>query len=143
MLMTNRLAIYLFKIQQMVSKGQYVNALMVCPECRQDAEDIRHDADHIVIGQKIEAETLYYVIIGCEGYWTVDPKKVGLKRGNWEPVYEVIKKNLDYYIREPKTYAPAFDEVTEDNKADIAKVINRDGRLNPGEKADLLQQLDQ
>jgi hypothetical protein len=95
MLMTNRLAIYLFKIQQMVSKGQYVNALMVCPECGQDAEKVTHDADHIVIGQKTGGETLYYVIIGCEDYWTVNPNELGIDSPNWEPVYEVFKRNAD------------------------------------------------
>jgi hypothetical protein len=145
MLLTNTIAVYLFKIQQKISKGEYVKALMKCPECGVQAVEFTNDEDdkHIVIRQKIGDKRLYYVAIGCQGYLTVDPQSLGMPRRNWQPVWEILKQNLGYYIKEPKTYAPVpFEEVTEDNKAEIAKVINRDGRLNPGEKADLLKQLD-
>lgn len=144
MLLNNRLVVYMFKVQQKISKGEYVSGLMRCPECGIATDEFTaEDEDrHVTILQKIQGKPLYYVVVGCEGYFTIDPKKLGMPRNNWQPVWEVIKKTLSYYISEAKTYSPAFAQVTEDNKPDIAAVINRDGRLNAGEKANLLKQLD-
>lgn len=143
MLLTPRLSAYLFKIGQKLHRKEYVPALMKCPECGNSVNDSDFSYDaHIIIKQQIGEKILKYVVVGCEGYWTVDPKKLGMKRGNWEPVWEIIKKNLDYYIKEPKTFAEPIDEVIEDNKAEVAAIINMDGRLNYQEKADLLKQLD-
>lgn len=150
MLLTPRLSLYLFQIGRMLHKKTYIPALMKCPQCGISASEFTAEqADrHVSIRQTISSKNgpskgFYYVVVGCEGYWTVDPLKLGLSRGNWEPVWAVIKKNLEYYIKEAKQYTPdPFEEVTEENKAEIAAVINRDGRLNPGDKANLLKQLD-
>lgn len=79
-----RLAVYLFRIQQKVQKGEYIDAPMICPECSEDAEKLQHSADHIIFTQKEEGVDLYYVALCCEGYWAVDPQVAGLSRGNWE-----------------------------------------------------------
>lgn len=145
MLLTARLSVYLFKIGQKLHRGEYVEALMRCPECEIEAVDFTHEQAeaHVVIRQKIESSKLYYVVVGCEGYWTVDPKTLGLPRGNWSPSFEILKKRLDLYIAEGKDFSRIDDEeVTESNKAEIAAVINMDDRLDFGEKANLLSQLD-
>jgi hypothetical protein len=53
----------------------YDDAPPLCPECAQfpDESDYPHISDK-------EGN----VLIGCEGYWTVDPGKIGLDRGNWD-----------------------------------------------------------
>lgn len=144
MLLNNQLVVYLFKVQQKVSRGEYVPALMRCPECGETTDQFSYEAQdrHVVIQQTIRNKTLEYVVVGCEGYFTIDPKKLGLPRGHWQPVWDVIKKKLSYYMTEAKTYAPAFTEINDETKPQIAKVINRDGRLNAGEKANLLKQLE-
>jgi hypothetical protein len=53
--------------------------LNYCPECDRPA--------FLIAGNPEEAavHTLGHglVIVGCEGYWTVDPALVGLERGGW------------------------------------------------------------
>lgn len=99
MMLTARLSAYLFKIGQKLYRGEYVPALMVCPECDTKAADmgLDHADQHILIDQKIynnnnKYKVIRYVVVGCEGYWVVDPAKLGLPRGNWQPLVEVIKE---------------------------------------------------
>lgn len=46
-----------------------------CPECGRYPDD-----DHVLI--TVNNRTC--VVIGCEGYWTIDPATIGLPRGNWQ-----------------------------------------------------------
>ncbi len=53
-----------------------------CPEC-EELMDLNNASEHVVLVGV--APLVTRVIIGCEGYWTVDPARVGLLRGNWQP----------------------------------------------------------
>lgn len=83
MMLDNRLAVYLFRIAQKVKNGEYINAPMVCPECGDDAEEVRFESNHIIFCQPEEGVDLYFVAVACQGYWGVDPSLVGLPKGNW------------------------------------------------------------
>lgn len=99
MMLDARLSVYLFKIGQKLHKKERVEALMKCPECDTKVSRFTsEEADrHIIIQQRIwnnnqQFKDLLYVVVGCEGYWVVDPETLGLPRDNWQPLYEVIKK---------------------------------------------------
>jgi len=99
MMLDARLSVYLFKIGQMLHQGKYVPALMKCPECDTLVRDMGPDQvnEHVVIEQRIynnnnKYKIIQYVIMGCEGYWVVDPEKLGLPRKNWTPLVDVIKE---------------------------------------------------
>ena len=47
----------------------------ICPECNEIPE--QEDGIHIVLGA--------VVVIGCEGYWVINPNVVGIHRPNWQP----------------------------------------------------------
>jgi hypothetical protein len=47
----------------------------LCPECNQIPEP--EDGIHIVLGAA--------VVIGCEGYWVINPNVVGIAKPNWQP----------------------------------------------------------
>jgi hypothetical protein len=47
----------------------------ICSECGQIPEP--QDGDHVVLGAA--------VVIGCEGYWLINPNVVGIHRPNWQP----------------------------------------------------------
>jgi hypothetical protein len=46
----------------------------ICPEC--DEEPARSRWPHTV-------DVNGFVLVGCEGYWVVDPNVLGLDRPNW------------------------------------------------------------
>lgn len=61
---------------------------VVCPECNEVLETRFADGSHIVMDTPhIMDEDAGYesfaLVVGCEGYWLIDPAKVGLPRGNW------------------------------------------------------------
>lgn len=94
MLLTPRLAAYLFKIGQKVHRKEYVSGLLKCPECDIEVVDFTQEqADqHVVIKQDLGKGSLYYVVVGCEGYWTVNPETLGLPKGNWMSMLDQITK---------------------------------------------------
>jgi hypothetical protein len=47
----------------------------ICPECGQIPEP--DDDGHSVLGA--------VVVIGCEGYWVINPNVVGIHRPTWQP----------------------------------------------------------
>ncbi len=47
----------------------------LCPECNQIPEP--EDGIHIVLGAA--------VVIGCQGYWVINPNAVGIAKPNWQP----------------------------------------------------------
>jgi hypothetical protein len=48
----------------------------ICPECDEVPEP--EDGLHVVLGAA--------VVIGCEGYWVIDPNLVGIHRPTWQPL---------------------------------------------------------
>lgn len=53
-----------------------------CPECDQVTNywGTTDTGDHLVLAL---SDGTHMLLIGCEGYWVVDPGSVGLDRGNW------------------------------------------------------------
>lgn len=49
----------------------------VCPECELEVDPL--DADHIVTDY--EGDML--VLVGCEGFWCINPNLVGMSVPNW------------------------------------------------------------
>jgi len=47
----------------------------ICPEC--DEVPGPEDGIHVVLGAA--------VVIGCEGYWVINPNLVGIDRPTWQP----------------------------------------------------------
>lgn len=56
-----------------------------CPECTGTIlpADFAAQRDHLVWVSQAGDEVV--VIIGCEGYWVVDPALVGIDSPNWQP----------------------------------------------------------
>jgi hypothetical protein len=52
-----------------------------CPECGERVDDI--DTEHVVLELSSD---VYAVIVGCEGYWVINPALVGLTVPSWQPV---------------------------------------------------------
>jgi hypothetical protein len=57
--------------------AQNLECLIECLDCDEVPSDYTNapDADHVMIGN--------FVIIGCGGYWHIDPSKVGIESPNW------------------------------------------------------------
>jgi hypothetical protein len=51
---------------------------MTCPEC-DDHVNLLHDSDHILW----DGPGGPVLIIGCEGYWVINPNLVGIDSPNW------------------------------------------------------------
>lgn len=51
----------------------------LCPEC---GEPANYDDAHIAL-ESDDDDTRPLILIGCEGYHTVDPTLIGLPSGNW------------------------------------------------------------
>ena len=64
-----------------------------CPECQRTMTGLDND-DHLVLrvpgAEHDDAQV--FVVIGCEGYWVINPNVVGIKCDTWldwrdEPVF--------------------------------------------------------
>lgn len=141
-----RLSVYLFKIGQKLHLGERVEALMKCPECDRSFNnwDEATEDTHIVIKQRIwnnnrKYKDLYYCVVGCEGYWVVDPKTLGLPRGNWWPTYEVIKRRLAEYAKKEKGWDIDTLALEKDNRTELTKHIQADDTLDDSDKEILIK----
>lgn len=144
MLLTPRLAAYLFKIGQKLQKGEYVEGLMRCPECDTDilSWDQANDGGHVVIKQKIGDQELYYCVVGCEGYWIVDPRTLGLPRGKWMPSFEIIKKRLVKHAKDKWEVDIEKTPLDTPLRRQLANEVKRDTTLDPVEREDFLDFLE-
>lgn len=59
-----------------------IKVTITCPECDQPTNywGATDTGDHLVLALP---NGQHMLLIGCEGYWIVDPGSVGLDRGNW------------------------------------------------------------
>lgn len=56
--------------------SQYLTT--TCPEC---GDEVTNDITaHVVI---IDREETQFVIVGCEGYWVINPEIIGMDREGW------------------------------------------------------------
>jgi len=141
-----RLSAYLFKIGQKLHRKERVEALMKCPECDRlvsEMEDHQQD-QHVIITQRIynnnrKYKDIDYVVVGCEGYWVVDPQTLGLPRGNWWPTYEVIKRRLAAYAKGAKGWDIDKLALDEDNRKELEEDIQANPSLNDSDKEILIK----
>jgi hypothetical protein len=143
-MMTPRLAAYLYAIMRKVKKGEYVEALMKCPECDQEIanwDDATRDT-HIVIKQKIGDTKLYYCVVGCEGYWIVDPRTLGFERGNWSPSWEIIKKRILSYAEDKMGWDLAKLSLEPDNAEELIEHMKGNTELDDVDREDMIRHLD-
>lgn len=77
MIITRELATYLEAVTVAVTmQGKTeIPLTTTCPECGVDLELDDTDAEHMLI--KTTSDTVA-VVVGCEGYWVIDPALVGV-----------------------------------------------------------------
>lgn len=89
MIMDYRLAMYLMGVEGALEDGRIPAKYLIntCPECGSTFTtwtDATSDL-HIVINIANDWEPKKYaVIVGCEGYWVINPEVVGVDASNWE-----------------------------------------------------------
>ncbi|MET0416573.1 MAG: hypothetical protein ABW022_11200 [Actinoplanes sp.] len=78
---------YAKTVDEAVMAGQVSGPLYsACPECGVDfdnLDDVYADDQHIIMLTTIDTPA---VVVGCEGYFVVDPNLVGIVSPNWQPV---------------------------------------------------------
>ncbi|MEU0218721.1 hypothetical protein ABZ281_28090 [Streptomyces sp. NPDC006265] len=72
--MDNEVAAYLNAVRQAPTRLIEPYLTSVCTECDRHVNPSDPDG-HVMVG--------YNVVIGCEGYWLIDPTVVGIWRPNW------------------------------------------------------------
>lgn len=82
MILTTRDVDYLAHTTQAIADGKLIGLTNRCPECNDVADEVAHIVARTPLGTTA-------VLIGCEGYWTVDPARVGMERGDWQPTGSV------------------------------------------------------
>lgn len=94
MIIDPKTAKYLLRVTEALRDGKIENPkIRTCPECDVPYHaDEYFDADrdgHVIFvpgfGDPIEATRGrdFTLLIGCQGYWLIDPSLVGLPKGNW------------------------------------------------------------
>lgn len=85
MLITLKTADYLMKAIQAINLGKTEIPLTNrCPECN-EAIDTYLDAADYANGHIVYQTTsdTFVILVGCEGYWTINPELIGLPRDMW------------------------------------------------------------
>lgn len=84
MIVTLELATYLDRATRAINEGKIEIPLTNrCPECEKMFAAYLEAADadgHLIM--QTTADT-YAVLVGCEGYWTVNPALLGMPGNNW------------------------------------------------------------
>jgi len=64
----------------------------LCPECLRTVENMASDelADHRVWTGQLYGLPATVIIVGCEGYWTIDPNAVGFDRPGWQAAESIL-----------------------------------------------------
>lgn len=76
---------YVVAVVRALLAGNELTVQRVCPECGRRPR-LDGSRDHVLVC----INGLEVVVVGCEGYWCVDPAEVGLSRGQWTPVEPVV-----------------------------------------------------
>ncbi len=80
MRITCDLARYLLAVTTALDEGKPVPVTSTCTEC--EGTPNLFDEQHLSV---LLGDGRTVVVVGCEGYFLVDPASVGLDRGNWQP----------------------------------------------------------
>jgi hypothetical protein len=81
----------------------------ICPECDQVPE--QEDGIHTVLGSA--------VVIGCEGYWVINPNVVAVPSPNWQP------RDLTQILHpapQPRTGTSATDPLSDPTTTDSEEI---------------------
>lgn len=144
MILTPRLSVYLFKIGQKLHRGEYVGGLMKCPECDTEVTEFTTEqADqHVVIRRDIGDKALFYCVVGCEGYWTVDPETLGLPRGSWQPSYEIIRERIAKLAKEKLGWDIDTMGIDDKNRDELSAIVTSHPKLTEEQKEEMREFLD-
>lgn len=84
MILTADDALYVHQVATAIDAGELARVDLTnwCPECAMPVTDFGNDG-HVAVA--VDPHGHVAVVIGCEGYWVVDPAKVGRERKNWLP----------------------------------------------------------
>ena len=74
---------YLNAVAAALTAGKDLDLTSVCPECGE--EPVPHDNDHMMAMASGNGWIIAVVVVGCEGYWAIDPRSVGIDAPNWQP----------------------------------------------------------
>jgi hypothetical protein len=106
MLVTRETADYLTKAIRAIDLGKTEIPLTNrCPEC-EETVDTYLEAASAIDGHIVYQTTsdTFAILIGCEGYWTINPELIGLPRGMWMDWQdEPIRTALDCTGEPPAT----------------------------------------
>jgi hypothetical protein len=88
MLLDPRTALYLHRATTALITGTVAieSTTDVCPECSESVAAARliSDAEHHIAYLDPQHRRVV-LLIGCEGYWLIDPNTLGLPSPNWQP----------------------------------------------------------
>lgn len=83
MLVNANTAAYLVNVGIAVNNGTVPSHYLtdVCPECGDTQFMIDHGQDHIIT---VTPSGALAVVIGCEGFWVINPNEVGMGNDMWQ-----------------------------------------------------------
>ncbi len=82
MIVDNRTGRYIQAVVDKIEEGRLTMRLPTrCPECDQ-LMSLGTESNHVVY--RIGREGAMICIIGCEGYWCINPALVGVESENWQ-----------------------------------------------------------
>lgn len=85
MIVTLELATYLDKVTKAIDSGKGdIPLTNRCPECGEKIDTYLSAAGgdpHLVM--QVTSDT-FAVLVGCEGYWVVDPAQIGMPNPMWQ-----------------------------------------------------------
>lgn len=83
---TERLVQYMNAVNEVLaSSGNNVMTTSTCLDCDTHVDAMGDNwLAHRIMTNGANAKTA--VVVGCEGYWHIDPNAVGMSRGSWSGV---------------------------------------------------------
>jgi len=83
---------YLLAVVSRLDQGTLhpdANRAAVCPECYDDVSN--HPGDHLVWRDRTAHTNV--LLVGCEGYWVIDPNLVGITSAAWNDYRDPPKES--------------------------------------------------
>lgn len=68
---------------------QFTQRCMDCDLTIAAMASVEIDGGHVLGQFESNSQVIPFVIVGCEGYWHVNPHLVGMATDNWTPVEDV------------------------------------------------------
>lgn len=80
-----RTAHYMMAVAGALEDGERIDPEAMtdrCPECNEVQTFLDNDNHAVMRRSNVEGDTRVFVVIGCEGYWVLDPKPLGVPGDN-------------------------------------------------------------